>query len=192
MHPAKSALVSQREVGSHTESFARALRAALREDPDVIMVGEMRDVETVRMALMAAETGHLVVATLHTTSAVATVDRLVESFPPDEQAQVRIGLSESLKYVVSQSLVPRADGNGRVAVFEVLKGTMNVGTLIRENKTFQLPSLMQISRSHGMMTLDQSLEDLLNAGLISPEVAFARAERKETFEGRLPESARVQ
>lgn len=192
VHPAKSALVSQREVGSHTESFARALRAALREDPDVIMVGEMRDVETVRMALMAAETGHLVVATLHTTSAVATVDRLVESFPPDEQAQVRIGLSESLKYVVSQSLVPRADGNGRVAVYEVLKGTMNVGTLIRENKTFQLPSLMQISRSHGMMTLDQSLEDLLNAGLISPEVAFARAERKETFEGRLPESARVQ
>lgn len=105
VHPGKSALVSQREVGSHTESFAVALRAALREDPDVIMVGEMRDVETVRMALMAAETGHLVVATLHTTSAVATVDRLVESFPPDEQAQARIGLSESLKYVVSQSLV---------------------------------------------------------------------------------------
>ncbi len=191
VHPAKSALVNQREVGSHTESFARALRAALREDPDVIMVGEMRDTETVRMALMAAETGHLVVATLHTTSAVATVDRLVESFPPDEQAQVRIGLSESLKYVVSQSLVPRADGKGRVAVYEVLKGTMNVGTLIRENKTFQLPSLMQISRSHGMMTLDQSLEDLLNAGLITPEVAYARAERKETFEGHLPETARV-
>ncbi|MBL8601334.1 MAG: PilT/PilU family type 4a pilus ATPase [Myxococcales bacterium] len=189
VHPVKSSLVNQREVSVHTESFARALRAALREDPDVIMVGEMRDVETVRMALMAAETGHLVVATLHTTSAVATVDRLVESFPPDEQAQVRIALSESLKYVVSQSLVPRADGAGRVAVYEVLKGTMNVSTLIRENKTFQLPSLMQISRAHGMVTLDQSLEDLLNAGLISAETAWARAEKKELFEGRLPEGS---
>jgi twitching motility protein PilT len=137
------------------------------------------------MALMAAETGHLVIATMHTTSAVATVDRLIESFPPDEQAQVRMGLSESLKYVVSQSLVPRADGKGRIAAFEVLKGVMNVGTLIRDCKTYQLPSLMQIGRGSGMLTLDQSLEDLLDAGLISAETAYARAERKETFEGRL-------
>ncbi len=189
MHPVKNSLVNQREVGSHTQSFARALRAALREDPDVIMVGEMRDTETIRMALMAAETGHLVIATLHTTSAVATVDRLIESFPPDEQAQVRMGLAESLKYVVSQSLAPRADGKGRVAVYEVLKGTMNVGTLIRDSKTYQLPSLMQISRAAGMQTLDQALEDLLDSGLISAETAYARAEKKDTFEARLPSHA---
>jgi twitching motility protein PilT len=189
VHPAKSSLVNQREVGRHTGSFARALRAALREDPDVIMVGEMRDVETIRMAMTAAETGHLVVATMHTTSAVATVDRLIESFPPDEQAQARMGLSESLKYVVSQSLAPRADGKGRVAVYEVLKGIMNVGTMIRDQKTFQLPSLMQISRSAGMMTLDQSLEDLLEAGLITPEFAVGRADRKEPFEARLSAGA---
>ena len=191
VHPAKSSLVNQREVGRHTGSFARALRAALREDPDVIMVGEMRDVDTIRMAMTAAETGHLVIATMHTTSAVATVDRLIESFPPDEQAQARMGLSESLKYVVSQSLAPRADGKGRVAVYEVLKGIMNVGTMIREQKTFQLPSLMQISRAAGMMTLDQSLEDLLEAGLITPEFAFARADRKETFEARLSSGAQA-
>lgn len=185
LHPVKNCLVNQREVGSHTESFARALRAALREDPDVIMVGEMRDTETIRMALMAAETGHLVIATLHTTSAVATVERLIESFPPDEQSQVRMGLAESLKYVVSQSLAPRAGGEGRVAIYEVLKGTMNVGTLIRDAKTHQLPSLMQISRAAGMQTLDQALEDLLDAGLITAETAYARAEKKETFESRL-------
>jgi twitching motility protein PilT len=191
VHPAKSSLVNQREVGRHTGSFSRALRAALREDPDVIMVGEMRDVETIRMAMTAAETGHLVVATMHTTSAVATVDRLIESFPPEEQSQVRMGLSESLKYVVSQSLAPRADGKGRVAVYEVLKGIMNVGTMIRDHKTFQLPSLMQINRAAGMMTLDQSLEDLLEAGLITPEFAFARAERKETFEARITAGAQA-
>jgi twitching motility protein PilT len=143
------------------------------------------------MALMAAETGHLMIGTLHTTSAVATVDRLIESFPPDEQPQVRMGLSESLKYVVSQSLVPRADGKGRVAVYEVLKGTMNVGTLIRDNKTFQLPSVMQISRSAGMQTLDQSLEELLDAGLITAETAFLRADKKDVFEARLTTEAPV-
>ncbi|MFO0625737.1 MAG: PilT/PilU family type 4a pilus ATPase [Polyangiales bacterium] len=185
VHPSKQSLVNQREVGRNTESFSRALRAALREDPDVIMVGEMRDLETIRMSLMAAETGHLVIATMHTTNCVATVDRLIESFPPDEQQQVRMGLSESLKFVVSQSLVPRADGKGRVAVFEVLKGSMNVSTLIRDAKTFQLPSLMQISRAQGMQTLDQSLADLLDAGLISAETAYMRAENKEQFEARL-------
>mgnify|MGYP000867444661 CR=1 FL=1 len=185
VHPVKNSLVNQREVGRHTTSFSRALRGALRQDPDVIMVGELRDIDTIRMSLMAAETGHLMIATLHTTSAVATIDRLIESFPPDEQQQVRMGLSESLKYVVSQSLVPRADGKGRVAVYEVLKGTMNVGTLIRDCKTFQLPSLMQISRSAGMQTLDQSLEELLDAGLITAETAYLRAEKKDVFESRL-------
>jgi len=182
VHPVKSALVNQREVGTHTVSFARALRAALREDPDVIIVGEMRDVETVRLALTAAETGHLVVGTLHTTSAVATVDRLIKSFPPEEQGQVRMALSESLKYVVCQSLLPRKDGQGRVAVFEVLKGTMPVGNLIRENKTYQLPSMMQIGRGVGMQTVDQALMGLVQADLISPEDAWRRAEKPEDFE----------
>ncbi|MBM4392802.1 MAG: PilT/PilU family type 4a pilus ATPase [Deltaproteobacteria bacterium] len=182
VHPVKSALVNQREVGTHTLSFARALRAALREDPDVIIVGEMRDVDTVRLALTAAETGHLVVGTLHTTSAVATVDRLIKSFPPDEQAQVRMGLSESLKYVVCQSLIKRKDGKGRVAVYEVLKGAMSVGTLIRDNKLTQLPSMMQIGRQLGMQTVDIALQELVTAGLISAETAWARAEKPETFE----------
>jgi twitching motility protein PilT len=182
VHPVKSALVNQREVGTHTVSFARALRAALREDPDVIIVGEMRDPDTIRLALTAAETGHLVIGTLHTTSAVATIDRLVKSFPPEEQPQVRMALSESLKYVVSQSLLPRKDGKGRVAVYEVLKGTMPVGNLIRDNKTFQLASMMQIGRNVGMQTVDIALMDLVDAGLISPEAAWRRAEKPETFE----------
>ncbi|MFH1463561.1 MAG: PilT/PilU family type 4a pilus ATPase [Pseudomonadota bacterium] len=181
VHPSKLALVNQREIGTHSGSFARALRASLREDPDVIMVGEMRDVETIRMALMAAETGHLVVATMHTTSAHQTIDRLVGSFPPDEQQQVRMGLSESLKYVVCQQLVPRKDGEGRVAVFEVLKGTLSVGKLIRDAKTFQIPGLMQIGRSVGMQTVDQALMGLVDARLIDGEEAWLRAEKPETF-----------
>ena len=182
VHPIKTALVNQREVGAHTESFARALRGALRQDPDVIVVGEMRDPETARMALTAAETGHLVVATMHTTSAVQTVERLVKSFPPDEQPQVRMALSEALKYVVSQSLVPRRDGKGRVAVFEILKGTSSIGTLIRDNKTFQIPSMMQIGQNQGMQTVDMALMDLYEANLISAETAWMRAEKPALFE----------
>lgn len=182
VHPVKTALVNQREVGTHTESFARALRAALREDPDVIVVGEMRDAETIRMALTAAETGHLVVATLHTTSAVQTVDRMIKAFPPEEQPQVRMALSESLKYVVCQSLIPRNDGKGRVGVYEVLKGTPSIGTLIRDNKTFQIPSMMQIGQSLGMQTVDVALMELYEAGLISAETAWLRAEKQALFE----------
>lgn len=182
VHPIKTALVNQREVGRHTNSFARALRAALREDPDVIIVGEMRDIETVRLALTAAETGHLVVGTLHTTGAVSTVDRLIKAFPPDEQAQVKMALSESLKYVVSQQLIPRRDGQGRVASFEVLKGTFSVGSLIRDSKTWQIPNMMQIGRRFGMQTRDMALSDLVEAGLISPETAWGRAEKPEIFE----------
>ncbi|MFN7143531.1 MAG: PilT/PilU family type 4a pilus ATPase, partial [Myxococcota bacterium] len=182
VHPVKSALVNQREVGTHTGSFARALRAALREDPDVIVVGEMRDPDTIRLALTAAETGHLVIGTLHTTSAIATVDRIVKSFPPEEQPQVRMALSESLKYVVSQSLLPRKDGKGRVAVYEVLKGTLPVGNLIRDNKTYQLASMMQIGRNVGMQTVDVALMELVDAGLIGAEAAWRRAEKPETFE----------
>jgi len=181
VHPVKVGLVNQREVGKHSTSFARALRGALRQDPDVIMVGEMRDPETIRMSLEAAETGHLVIATMHTTSAIQTVERLVTAFPPDEQAAVRMSLSESLKYVVSQSLIPRKDGVGRVAVFEVLKGTLSVGNLIRDNKTFQLPSMMQIGRSVGMQNVDMALMDLVEADLITAEVAWARADNPENF-----------
>lgn len=182
VHPAKTALINQRELDSHTVSFARALRGALRQDPDIIMVGEMRDPETIRMALEASETGHLVIATLHTTSAVATIDRLITSFPPDEQGQIRMALSESLKYVVCQSLLPRKDGTGRVAVFEVLKNTFNIGNLIRENKNYLIPSLMQIGRNVGMQTIDMALMDLVSEGLIAPEQAWLRAEKQETFE----------
>ncbi|MCK6506150.1 PilT/PilU family type 4a pilus ATPase [Myxococcota bacterium] len=184
VHPVKTALVNQREVGLHTESFARALRGALREDPDVIMVGEMRDTETIRMSLEAAETGHLVIATMHTTSAIQTVERLVKAFPPDEQPQVRMSLSESLKYVISQSLIPRKDGKGRVAVFEVLKGTLSVGNLIRDNKTYQIPSQMQIGRRVGMQTRDMALSELVDAGLVSAEEAWLRADQPAAFEPR--------
>ena len=181
VHPVKMALVNQREIGSHSESFARALRASLRQDPDVIMVGEMRDVETIRMALMAAETGHLVLATMHTTSAHQTIDRLVGSFPPEEQQQVRMGLSESLKYVVCQQLLPRKDDQGRVAVFEVLKGTLSIGKLVRDNKTYQIPGMMQIGRSVGMQTVDQALMGLVEEGLIAAEDAWVKAEKPESF-----------
>jgi len=142
----------------------------------------MRDLETIRLALTAAETGHLVIATLHTTSAVQTVERMIKSFPPDEQPQVRMALSESLKYVICQSLIPRKDGRGRLAVFEILKGVMSISTLIRENKTHQLPSMMQLGQSVGMQTADQGLLELMNAGLITPEAAWLRAERPENFE----------
>lgn len=181
VHPVKTALVNQREVGKHTESFERALRGALRQDPDVIMVGEMRDPETIRMALEASETGHLVIATMHTTSAVQTVERLIQSFPPEEQQQVRTSLSESLKWVVCQSLIPRGDGQGRVAVFELLKNTFSVGNLIRDEKTFQIPSQMQIGRRHGMQTVDMALEELVESQIITPETAWMRAEQPDTF-----------
>jgi len=183
VHPIKSALINQREVGTHTEGFGTALRAALREDPDVVMVGEMRDAETIRMALMAAETGHLVIATLHTTNAVQTVDRLVQAFPPEEQPQIRMTLSETLKYVVCQALLPRKDGKGRVAMFEVLKNTFSVATLIRDDKTYQLPNLMRLGLRVGMRTRDGSLMDLVEAGLITPELAWARADSPAEFEG---------
>ncbi len=181
VHPVKSALVNQREIGKHSDSFHAALRGALREDPDVIMVGELRDAETIRMALEAAETGHLVITTMHTTSAVQTVERLVTSFPPEEQMQVRMGLSEALKFVICQSLVKRKDGEGRVAVFEVLKGTFNVGNLIRDDKTYQLSSLMQIGRNVGMQTVDMALMDLVESNIITPETAWMRAEKQDMF-----------
>lgn len=186
VHPYKKSLVNQREVRTHSKSFASALRAALREDPDVIVVGEMRDRETMALAMTAAETGHLVIATLNTTSAVKTVDRLVDAFPPTEQPAVRMMLSESLKIVTSQTLVPRSDRKGRVAVHEVLMITGPVRSLIRESKTQLIPSAMTVGREAGMQTVDMALELLHKAGTISAETAYRRAESKELFEALVP------
>ena len=171
--------VTQREVHSHTRSFAAALRGALREDPDVIMVGEMRDLETISLAISASETGHLVLGTLHTGSAARTLDRVLDVFPVDQREQIRIMVSESLRGIISQQLVPRADGKGRVLALEVLTNTPAVGATIREAKTFMLPGIIQTGRKQGMMLMDESLRVLAAKGLISPDEAYARAAEKQ-------------
>jgi len=171
VHPAKRALVNQRQVGRDTESFARALRGALREDPDVMVVGELRDRETISLAVTAAETGHLVLGSMHTASAARTVARLLDAFPPSQQTQVRTMLSESLRGVISQRLMPRKDGAGRVAALEVLVVTPAIGNLIREGKLFQIRSAIQTGRKLGMCTLDDSVRELLAAGHVSREEA---------------------
>lgn len=176
VHPAKRALVTQREVGTHTKSFANALSAALREDPDVIAIGEMRDRETVAMALTAAETGHLVLATMNTPSGAKTIERLIELFPPEDQSQVRATLCGALKLVVSQRLLPRAEGRGLVAAYEVIAGGPPLWGLIRDRKLHQLPSLLQRGRAFGMRRLEESLRDLLVDGRISEETALRNAE----------------
>ncbi len=170
--------VNQREVHTHTESFAKALRGALREDPDVIMVGEMRDLETIQLALTAAETGHLVLGTLHTGNAPRTLDRVLDVFPTDQRDQIRIMVSESLRGVLSQQLVPKMDGSGRVMALELLVNTAAVAHCIREGKTYMLPGIMQTGKNVGMITMDESLRNLYVKGLISAEEAFFRAEDK--------------
>jgi twitching motility protein PilT len=182
LHPPKQALVNQRQVPRDTTSFARALRAALRQDPDVIMVGELRDLETISLAVTAAETGHLVFGTLHTSSATATIDRVISIFPPAQQGQIRVMLADSLRAVISQTLLPRRDGQGRIAAFEILRTTQAVAALVREGKTFQIPSLLQTGKLHGMVTMDQSLLQLCESDLIEPEVALEKALKAETFE----------
>src|SRR5438034_994522 len=159
--------VSQREVFTHTESFATALRAALREDPDVIMVGEMRDLETISLAITAAETGHLVLATLHTSNASRTLDRLLDVFPPDQQKQIRVMVSESLRGIISHQLVPKADGTGRVLALEILTNTPAVANVIREAKTYMLPGIIQTGKKQGMCLMDDARVDLYDRGLIS-------------------------
>jgi len=171
IHPIKKAIVSQREIGAHTKSFHSALKGSLREDPDVIAIGELRDRETVEKALEAAETGHLVFATMSTPSGARTIDRLIDMFPPDDQSQVRATLAGVLKFVVSQRLVPRKDGDGRVVAVELLTGGMALWTLIRDDKLFQLPSLLQRGRAFGMIRIEDSLNELLSAGTISMEIA---------------------
>src|SRR5580658_6270727 len=178
VHANKKCLINQREVHSHTESFKRALRAALREDPDIVRVGEMRDVETVRIALETAETGHLVFGTLHTNSAHSTVDRLINHFPADEQSQVRCGLAESLKGVISQALCKKK-GGGRVAALEILMGSYALSANIREGKLQQIPNAIQMGRKEGMCTLNDSLLDLLTKNLIEASEAYQKATAKE-------------
>src|SRR6266700_3526095 len=170
--------VSQREVFTHSESFATALRAALREDPDVIMVGEMRDLETISLAITAAETGHLVLATLHTANASRTLDRLLAVFPPEQQEHVRVMVAESLRGVISHQMIPRKDGTGRVLALEILTNTPAVANVIRENKTHMLPGIIQTGKKQGMRLMDDALIDLYDRGLISDEEAYERADQK--------------
>ncbi|MBT9156828.1 MAG: Twitching mobility protein [Firmicutes bacterium] len=169
LHRHDQSMVNQREIGPDTPTFAAGLRAALREDPDVILVGEMRDYDTTQIAVSAAETGHLVLATLHTPSAWQTIDRIVDIFPPYQQAQIRIQLAASLQGVIAQQLLPRADGPGRVAAFEVMVSTPAVRNLIREGKTHQLPSILQTNARAGMVTMEASLKALLSSRIISDE-----------------------
>ncbi|MDX9731215.1 MAG: type IV pilus twitching motility protein PilT [Bdellovibrionales bacterium] len=180
VHPSLKSLVNQREVHNHSKSFANALKAALREDPDVILVGEMRDLETISLAISAAETGHLVFGTLHTNNAHKTVDRIIDVFPGDRQAQIRVQLAESLRGVISQSLLPKADGKGRIAVQEVLFCNKAIANLIREGKTFQIPSAMQTGKNQGMTTYESAVENLINRGAITKDVGME-------FLGRTPE-----
>ena len=184
VHENRRCLVNQREVHTHTDSFKDALRAALREDPDILLVGEMRDLETVAIAIETAETGHLVFGTLHTTTAASTVDRVIDQFPSDRQSQVRTMLSESLRAVIAQTLCKKI-GGGRVAALEVLIVTSAVSNLIREGKTFQIPSIMQVGKAVGMVSLNDSLLALVTKKLVAPEEAHAKSVDKPGFEGML-------
>lgn len=181
VHESKKCLINQRELGPQTLSFANALRSALREDPDVILVGEMRDLETIRLALTAAETGHLVFGTLHTSSAAKTIDRIVDVFPAEEKDMTRSMLSESLQAVISQSLLKKKDGSGRIAAHEIMLGTPAIRNLIRENKIAQMYSVIQTSLGQGMQTLDQCLTDLVRRNLISTAEARLAAKQGEMF-----------
>ena len=181
VHQNKQCLISQRELGPDTDSFASALKHVLRQDPDVILVGEMRDLETIATALTAAETGHLVLATLHTPSAAQTIDRIIDSFPPHQQQQIKVQLSTILEAVLCQTLVPRADGTGRTVAMEVMMGSSAVRNLIREGKTFQIPNVIQTGSQHGMRTLDQALGALLRANTITFDEALARCANPEEF-----------
>ena len=181
VHSHKLATVTQRQVKRDTENFSSALRAALREDPDVILIGEMRDLETISMAITAAETGHLVFGTLHTKNAAKTVDRIVDAFPPSQQNQIRTMVSESLRAVICQQLVPRTDGKGRVPAYEILLANLAISNLIRDGKTFQIPSVMQLATKEGMILMDQCLSRLVTSKTITYENAMLRADNKKAI-----------
>jgi twitching motility protein PilT len=176
--PSAGCQVTQREVHTHTKSFAAALRGALREDPDVIMVGEMRDLETIQLAISASETGHLVLGTLHTSNSSRTLDRLLDVFPPDQRDQIRVMVSESLRGIISQQLIPRADGNGRAVAMEILMNSPAVANVIRESKTFMLPGIIQTGKNTGMVLMDDSVAELYSQGIITTQEAVYRAENK--------------
>ena len=180
-HPSKKCLVNQRELASHTLSFANALRSALREDPDVILVGEMRDLDTIQLAITAAETGHLVFGTLHSPGAAQTVDRVIDVFPSGQQAQVRAMFSDSIEAIVTQTLCKKKGGDGRVAALEILVGTPAVRNLIREGKVHQIPSALQVGQKSGMQTMDMALIDLANRGVISHEEAQVKSMTADLF-----------
>ncbi len=181
VHESKGCIINHREVGLHTKTFAAALRGALREDPDIILVGEMRDMETISLAVEAANTGHLVFSTLHTTSAAKTVDRIIEVFPPGEQPQIRSTLADGIRAVISQTLLKRIDQPGRVAALEVMIATPAVRNLVREAKTYQLPSMMQTGKKYGMQLLDDAIMDLLTGGIVSADDAYQKANDKARF-----------
>jgi twitching motility protein PilT len=181
VHDNKKCLINQREVGEHTMGFKNALRAALREDPDIVLVGEMRDLETIAIAIETAETGHLVFGTLHTTTAVSTVDRIIDQFPPAQQEQVRVMLSESLRGVISQTLCKKATGGGRVAALEVMLYNRAIANLIREGKTYQIPSIMQSSRKDGMVMLNDALNAFVDKRVISADEAYIKSVDKDSM-----------
>ena len=181
VHQSQGCLVNHREVGIHTKTFSAALRGALREDPDIILVGELRDLETIQMAIEAASTGHLVFGTLHTTSAAKTVDRIIEVFPADEQMQIRSTLADGLRAVIAQVLFKRIDKKARIPALEILIANSAVRNLIRESKTYQLPSMMQTGKKYGMQLLDDAIMDLMNKGWISPDDAYSKANDKTKF-----------
>ena len=186
IHESKLSLINQRQIGEHTESFSTALRASLREDPDVILVGEMRDLETISLAITAAETGHLVFGTLHTNTAAKTIDRVIDVFPTDQQEQVRTMLSESLKGVVCQTLLKNASHDGRVAAYEIMIVTTAIANQIREGKITQIPSIIQTSKKEGMQLMDDSLLDLLRNGRVDAEEAYRAAHDKKLFDQFMP------
>ena len=181
LHQHKMSMVNQREIGLDSQSYANALRAALREDPDVILVGEMRDFETISVAITAAETGHLVLSTLHTIGAASTVDRIIDVFPPHQQQQIRVQFANVLESVISQQLIPTADGKGRVAAFEVMHANHAVRNLIREGKSHQLSSVMQTNRKAGMITMDEAIRQLYTDGKIDRDMAIQCAQEPETM-----------
>jgi twitching motility protein PilT len=181
VHKSHSCVVNHREVGQHTKSFANALRGALREDPDIILVGEMRDLETISLAVEAASTGHLVFGTLHTTSAAKTVDRIIEVFPDSAQAQIRSTLADGVRAIMAQTLFKRVDKKGRVAALEILICTPAVRNLIRENKTYQIPSMIQTGKKYGMQLLDDAIMELVEKRIITPDDAYAKANEKARF-----------
>ena len=185
LHPHQKSIVNQREIGTDTKSYASALRAALRQDPDVILVGEMRDLETISTAITAAETGHLVFSTLHTVGAANTIDRIIDVFPPYQQQQIRTQLADVLECVVSQQLLPRATGKGRVAAMEIMLASSAVRNHIREGKTFQITSTMQTSRKMGMITMDDAIYDLYLNGTVTPEAALLFAQDRATLSKKL-------